>query len=139
MKYLSRNIIKEIESHFYNWNNEREELNWLRDQLSNGIEGQSCSIHLLKASSLATTEQRMVEIERHMEYLQGWIKLVDTVRNRLANTPQLSFITMLYTERLSEIQICEKLFIERRTFYNWKSDFLGYAAMKACEMGLISV
>lgn len=139
MKYLSRSIIKEIESHFYNWRSEREELDRLSSQMARGFSLPQNIGLSAEYCAVIPSETGILEMERHIEYLQRWIALVDTVHSKLANTPQLSFITMIYMEKMNEVQVCERLFIERRTFYNWKSDILGYAAMKACEMGLISV
>lgn len=139
MRYLERSKIKEIEYHLYNSNRERQELERIRDETACRSDYSMSVVYVKASGGSDPVAQSVVLLERRTQKLKKWLELVDAVREKLKGTPQLTFLTMVYVEKLSEVQICDRLFIERRTYYNWKSEILLYAAMKACEMGLITV
>lgn len=139
MAILSRETIKEIESHFYGYQIDRQ---WVEERKQEIAESIDYSHQLAKAANSSpadTTYIHAVEIDKNVGQLQKWIRVVDETIKKFKDTPHMQLMTMLYTERQGEVKICSALYIERRTFYSWKENIIQYAAMKACEYGLISV
>ena len=139
MAILSREIIKEIESHFYGYQIDRR---WVEERKQEIAESIDYSQQLAKAANSSpadTTYIHAVEIDKNVGQLQKWIRVVDETIKKFKDTPHMQLMTMLYTERQGEVKICDALYIDRSTLYRWKDQILTYAAMKACGAGLIEV
>ncbi len=136
---IDRKLKNRIESHFYNNQKERARL----DELKAGIaESQDYSFPQAMSKNRETpdpTARKAIIIEEETKELAGWVKLVDYVVKKFAGTLYEEFIAMVYTEKLPRLRVQYNLCISYTTYYEKREDIILYAALKACEFGLISV
>lgn len=139
MALLNRGIVKEIESHFYNYEAERR---FIEERTAEIAERADFSHKLAAPANAApedSTHKSAVYIENELGRLKKWVNVVKATAEKFKDTPHMRLIMMIYAEGKSEARVCDTLYIERRTYYSWKGQIIQYAAMKACEEGLISV
>lgn len=136
---LSRKLIKKIEGHFYRSQEER----YLLDAMVREIAEQICT--RLDESGVKTrnfsdtTASKAVQIEKQADELKKWVEVVKKTYERFRDTPYAQLMNMIYIEKASPVKVQCSLFISEATFFKWKADIMMYAAMKACEYGLICV
>ncbi|ABB15076.1 prophage LambdaCh01, phage transcriptional regulator, RinA family [Carboxydothermus hydrogenoformans Z-2901] len=138
---LERSIYKKIEWYLFNYFNIRREINEYRDEVLNSgrqlIEqgGGGISRHsdptALKAIKLASN----AEIEKY----EKWIKVIEKVIEHFKGTEKGKLLQMRYFDEYAERYICNKLHIERTTYFTWKNEIVLYTAMLAIQYGLIKV
>lgn len=135
---IDRATAKEIESHFYNWQQERLEVAEQEREIAEGV---NYAYSLAKASNSSvsnTVHQKYAEIQAELGYKKKWIEVVEATRRKFANTHYGYYITARYTEKMSIIKICDRMYADRRTLSRWRESIMYYAALKACELGLIA-
>ena len=136
---LDRSIIKEIERHFFNWQQERLELEDAAKAVAersdygfdaSGVRGSEVSDPVLRG---------VIELDERTRVLKAWTGVVEAVRNKFKGTQYLQLMTMVYAEKASPVKVQNEMFIGESTYYEWKKDILIYAALKACEAGVLRV
>jgi hypothetical protein len=140
MHVLSKDIYRLIEKQFYNYPRIKRELEKYKREVATsrpaeiGEWGQGRSCHsdptALKAIKLTTREIRDKE---------AWLKVIEKVCKHFAGTEKGQFIKLQYFDRLRRNQICEKLFIKRTTYYNWRNSIVYYTALIAQKEDLIDI
>lgn len=139
MRLIDRKTMKEIESHFYGWQYERLEIEQRTREIA---ESMDYGHRLAKAANGRVTDPvvwKSAKIERAVGRLKKWVAVVDATRKKFAGTPYAEFMTMVYVERQPPLKVQAEMYIGESTYYTWKEHVLQYAAMKACERGLIEV
>jgi hypothetical protein len=136
---LDRRSVNEIERHLYGWQRERKLLDELKNEIA---EAADFSMDLAKPTNRQvsdTTGRRAAQMERDLWVMHRWVRVVEAVRARFLHTPMEKFLTMVYVEHAGEVAVCKECYISRRTFFRWKKDVIYYAALKACEYGVLAV
>lgn len=136
---LSKDIQGDIESHFYGYRTERLELERLKMEIAEGADFSIEPTGVRGGNISNPTHNKAMRIEKETKLLQQWINVVESTINKFRHTPHIQLMTMTYTESVTTGKVCEDLFIDKSTYSRWREDILSYAAMKACEFGLISV
>lgn len=137
MSSLSRKIYRAIEKVLYHYFeikhklSEREEeiINAQRNELrvnvrSNGYYSDPTAIAAVKLC------------DEKLEIMRKWIQIIDITKDRYKNTDKGRLLEMRYFEELAPDDICERLYIERRTFYYWKDEIVIYISNLAAKYGL---
>ena len=71
--------------------------------------------------------------------IDKWIKVVSATFNKFGGTPAGTLLCMRYLEHSSWQKTCMELFIEKRTYHTWVNEIVMYAALKACEAGILQI
>lgn len=69
----------------------------------------------------------------------AWCVVVEQTLAHFAGTGKDTLIRLRYFDKLSERRVCEKLYIERTSYYSWVTDILTYTAMIAIQFHLIKI
>jgi hypothetical protein len=131
---VDRATYKEIESHFYNYQAERA---WIEEQKAE-IAETNTTPHLDKAWVKPTdksdpTLNKVIEIEKNIKTAQAWVDVVAGTVKHFSGTPKAEFISMVYVEGQNPNDVCNKLFISEKTYYNCRHDILNYALLLAVD------
>jgi RinA family phage transcriptional activator len=140
MGVLERQIYKKIEWHLYNYFNLKREVNEAKEEIINagGRDltewGGGISYHsdptALRAIKL--TKPELIEKEK-------WLKVIESTIKRYQGTEKGQLLQKKYFDELGEKHICQKLHIERATYFRWREEIVTYTAMLALQEGLISI
>ena len=136
---LSRKIIKAIEYHFYNYELEKKKLREITKEI---VEASSYALDLsgIHGTGISDPTARRAELtEKKCHELRSWIKVVEATVKYFENDPRGELAKRVYFKKESAAFIQNRLYISERTFYTWKADVINYAALKACEAGLVRV
>ena len=138
MAALSRKNYKTIEWHFYHYQEVKAAAEKEREDILNAANyaAEASGIH-----STATSDQTGKAVIR-LEAVRdnaAWCEVVEATVEKYKKGPIGLLINMLYVEKMSIYRICDSIGIDRSTFYNWRTEIVTYAAMKACEKKLIKV
>jgi len=68
-----------------------------------------------------------------------WCRVVEKTLEHFHDTGKDTLIRLRYFDKLSERRVCEKLYIERASYYLWATDILNYAAMIAIQFRLLKI
>lgn len=134
---ISKEVCRLIESHFYNHEQEKKELQRRKIEIAEEI------VHALDATGIRgsmtsdPTFHKARKIEKETALLQAWVEVVQDTIDHFKGTENEQFIHDVYNERTRYTQAEWKLFMSRRTFYNRREKVILYAALKACEKSLI--
>lgn len=135
---LNRQTVRTIEKHLYN------HLEDIRayDELRQDIAESSC--YKLDPTGIRSTGgdndptmQKAAQLEKEASVLKAWIGVVKAVLRKYELTLYADFISMVFFKRLSQIRVCDLLYISRSTFFNWKEEIINYTAMLAFKENLI--
>ena len=136
---LKREVIKEIEYHFYNYEKEKKQIEEIASDIA------EASSYVLDLSGVHgsgksdPTAQRAELIEKKCGKVRRWIKVVEAALKYFENDPRGELARRYYFKNESVTSIQNRLYISERTFYAWKADVINYAALKACETGLVKI
>lgn len=136
---ISKEVCQLIESHFFNHEQEKKELQRRKIEIAEEI------VHVLDPTGIRgsgtsdPTFHKTKKIEKETALLQAWVEVVQATIDHFKGTEYEQFIHDVYNERTRYTQAEWKLFMSRRTFYNRREKIILYAAMKACEKNLISI
>ncbi|MEZ4357401.1 MAG: transcriptional regulator [Eubacteriales bacterium] len=72
-------------------------------------------------------------------YIDKWLKVIKATFDKYKGTPIGTLLCMRYLEDLSWQNTCMELFIEKRTYHTWVNEIIMYAALKACEVGILKI
>jgi len=134
---LERKIYRAIEKILYHYvdikhkllEKEEEILNSRKNELKVNV--QNTGYH---SDPTAFTAIKLCD--KKLEIMRKWIHVIDLARDRFKHTEKGRLFEMRYFDTLSPEQICEKLYIERRTFYYWKDEIVVYISNLAAKYGL---
>lgn len=136
---ISKEVCRLIESHFYNHEQEKKELQRRKIEIAEEI------VHALDATGIRgsmtsdPTFHKAKKIEKETALLQAWVEVVQATIDHFKGTEYERFIHDVYNERTRYTQAERKMFVCRASFYNYREDVILYAALKACEKNLVSV
>lgn len=135
---LSREITKEIESHFYNHQQERFDIERRIKEIAEESGGADESG--IRGSGISDpTIQKVGKIEKELARAKAWVRVVSETVEHFKETPYADFIAMVFVERSSPVKVQNELYLCEKTYFNWKERVILYAAMKACSLRLIIV
>lgn len=70
----------------------------------------------------------------------AWCKVVEQTLDHFARTGKDELIRLRYFQNVSEYKICyEKLYISRRSLFDWIEDIINYASLIAVQLQLIKI
>ncbi len=81
----------------------------------------------------------MIKLAGQQEHAAHWVGVIENVIRRYEGNHKGLLLQMRYFEELAENYICEKLCIERATYYSWRAEIVTYTALVAVQHGLIKV
>lgn len=136
---LERSIVKEIEGHFYRFEEEAAEIEALLQETAEAYDFSYVRVKVSGGGIADPVFRRTERLMRETGTLKGWNSVVKAAAARFEGTQMEGFIELVYLKKRSVVSVCSELFIDRRTYYKWRENLLNYAAMKACGLGLISV
>lgn len=70
---------------------------------------------------------------------ENWVKVIDKTIHNLKGTEKGNLLNLQYFENLGRYKICQRLHIERRTYFSWRNDIVYYVALLAQKYNLIDV
>ena len=140
MSVLDRRTYKKIEYYLYNYYKIKREVELKKQDIieSGGRDltewGGGISYHSDPTATRAIklTRPELVEKEK-------WLKVVEGTIQHYKGTEKGRLLQKKYFDELGEKHICEELYIERATYYNWRNEIVLYAALLAAQEGLIKV
>ena len=136
---ISKEVCQLIESHFYNHEQEKKELQRRKIEIAEEI------VHALDATGIRgsvtsdPTFHKAKKIEKETALLQAWVEVVQDTIDHFKGTENEKFIHDVYNERTRYTQAECKMFLSQRAYYERRENILYYAALKACQKNLISV
>lgn len=136
---LSNQVMKEIESHFYNWQQERKYIDDTTKEIAQSVDYSKKLVNYSGSEKSDPVFKRMLEIDEQLGKLKKWCLVVEKTAERYKNTPYSQFLSMVYTEQLSKEKVCDALCFERRNFFRWRKEILHYAAFIAYKYDLIEI
>ncbi len=122
--------------------NRQQQKNWIADRVTEIAESADYSKRLAKSASYGLADPvaaKAQKIEAELERPRKWMLVADATWEKFKGTPHGELMELLFEKKSDISQICAKLNIVRRSLYWWREDILYYAAMKACEYGVLSV
>lgn len=137
---LKHSIAKEIEAHFYNYQQEKETYESMVDAIASGMNFQLDPTGGIRAigTNSDQTFNKVMALDRQCENLRLWIKVVEYTYHGIGNELK-EFMIAVYKDRLSPLACQDKFYMREATYYRWKQDILNYAALIACELGVLKV
>ena len=140
MSVLDRRTYKKIEYYLYNYYKIKREVELKKQDIieSGGRDltelGGGISYHSDPTATRAIklTRPELVKKEK-------WLKVVEGTIQHYKGTEKGRLLKKKYFDELGEKHICEELYIERATYYNWRNEIVFYTALLAAQEGLIKV
>ena len=134
---IDRKIYKAIEKVLYHYFDIKHRLAEKEEEIIN-TRGNEIKINVRSngyySDPTAITAVKLCDEE--LEIMRKWIKIIDITKDRYKNTDKSRLLEMRYFEKLAPNDICERLYIERRTFYYWKNEIVIYISNLAAKYGL---
>jgi hypothetical protein len=137
---IDKEIGKLVESHFYNHQIERIELEKNKAEISE--EGMIPLLDRVGSRTNSISDPTMIKaakIEQRLKNDQLWIDVVTRTAKRFEGTPQGLFFNMVYVEKQPINNVCQNMYICRATYFNWRDEIINYAIAIAAEFGLIKL
>ena len=137
MSSLNRKIYRAIEKVLYHYFDIKHKLAEKEEEIMNA-RGNELKVSVRNnghySDPTAITAIKLCDEE--LEKMRKWIQIIDIAKNRYENTDKGKLLEMRYFEELAPNDICERLYIERRTFYYWKDEIVIYVSNLAAKYGL---
>lgn len=92
-----------------------------------------------KSDPTANKVVQLVQMEYKQAECEQWVKVIERTICNYADTDKGKLLELRYFAEIAPDYICEKLHIERATFYNWAADIVTYTALQAVQAGLIRI
>lgn len=133
---LSKEDYRKIEYYFINFKDVEFFLNESREDIIHAAPKRDLSGISVKTPGDPTFDRacRLHELD-----LGRWVKVVRATFGKFSGTPIGTLMGMRYLENASWQKICMELFIEKRTYHTWVNEVIMYAALKACEEGVLKI
>lgn len=134
---LDRRMRRQVERAFYNYPAVcKAGADYIVDQYAGGLTSQLDRIGRSTAISDPTGNKAVKLVDGTVSLL--WCRVVEMTLEHFVRTGKDELIRLRYFQRVSEQTICyDKLFISRKSMFNWVEDILGYAIMIALQYQLI--
>lgn len=139
MSIISKKLYKNIEWHFYHYNELKKEVAETEADILNAAD---YSIEATGVHGTDTSDKvgnTVLRLEGALEDKAGWCKVIEATVEKFRSNVLGMMLNMVYVEKLGQQAICEALHIERSTYFSWKLDIITYAAMLACKKNLIDM
>lgn len=92
-----------------------------------------------RSDPTATHALRRMELADRRQKLSDWLQVIERLIDRYRNDHKGTLLELCYFSDLAENYICEKLAIDRATYYRWRSELVLYAALLSVQSGLIKI
>ena len=134
-----RATYKKIEWHFYHYENLKEEVVRIREEiLQRANYAQDLSgVRGMRQGS--PTERQALALERELAEKTAWVQVVEETVRHFQDTPLGTLLELRYQEKKNWKKACVKLFIEKDAYYSWLKEIIIYAALKAAKYNLINI
>ncbi|MDI3534810.1 MAG: hypothetical protein PWQ82_1175 [Thermosediminibacterales bacterium] len=140
MSVLDRKTFKLLEWNLYNYKKTKQEIEDYRETILSssppefGEWGGGISYH-----SDPTALKAIKLLKPSMLKKEKWTMVIEKTVARFCDEDKGKLIRLKYFEQESRKNICEKLHIERRTYYTWINEIILYMALLAQKYGLIDI
>lgn len=140
MGVLDRKLFKLLEWHLYNYWHIKQEIQEYRESVLSssppeiGEWGGGVSYHSDPTAMKAIKLLKPSILEK-----EKWVMVVEKTIAHFYKEDKGKLIRLKYFEQKNRKYICEKLHIERRTYYTWINEIILYMALLAQKYGLIDV
>lgn len=137
MSSLNRKIYRAIEKVLYHYFEIKHKLAEKEEEIMNARKNElKVNVRSNGYYSDPTALTAIKLCDNELEIMRKWIQIIDITRDRYKNTDKGRLLEMRYFEELAPDHICERLYIERRTFYYWKEEIVIYVSNLAAKYGL---
>jgi hypothetical protein len=140
MGVLDRKLFKLLEWHLYNYRNIKQEIKEYRESVLSssppeiGEWGGGIGYYSDPTAIKAIKLLRPSILEK-----EKWVMVIEKTVAHFCKEDKGKLIRLKYFEQKNRKHICEKLHIERRTYYTWVNEIILYMALLAQKYGLIDV
>lgn len=133
---IDRAIRKKVERAFYNYN----VLKLVRDDLIGDVAYKGLTTNYDKLPGVCNfgnaKENQFINYLSKTE-ANRWVAIVDKVIKHFEGTDKIKFIDRRYFKRDSVQYVCTKLYISRRTYFEWVEDIIIEAALEAARQNMV--
>lgn len=137
MSMLDSNIYRAIEKVLYHYFDIKQELQSREEEIMNNHKYElKINMSNVGHYSDPTATMAIKLCSKELEIMRKWIQVIDAAKEKFKGTGKGRLLEMRYFEELAPDYICQKLFIERRTFYHWRDDIVVYIASLAAKYEL---
>lgn len=134
---LDRRMRRQAERAFYNYPASRKACaEYIADQYTSGLTSQVGRVGRSSSVSDPTGNKAIKLTDGTVSLL--WCRVVEMTLEHFAKSGKDELIRLRYFKQLNEYTIChERLYISRKSMFNWVEDILEYAIMLALQYQLI--
>lgn len=138
---LERNIRRRIERAFYDYTINSQKAATYIDSYYTGITANWEGLRSSEGQISNPTEKKALRaLEGAEREAIAWCKVVEQTLDHFARTGKDELIRLRYFQNVSEYKICyEKLYISRRSLFDWIEDIINYASLIAVQLQLIKI
>lgn len=136
---LEKDIIRQIEYYFYNYEQEHEQLEILTEDIIYGVQTGFVDGSRGNAISNKTENSAMELMEKKNVEKERWLDVVKETIEKFKNTEYEGVFNLTYKEQYKLPKILRLLAREKSGYYDMKNEIILYAAFKAVEKGLITI
>lgn len=68
-----------------------------------------------------------------------WKAVYKAVEGRFEHSPQGGLLRLVYRRGKNRYKVQDELYIRGSTYYAWQEQIITYAAIKACELGIMKI
>jgi len=137
LSMLDSNIYRAIEKVLYHYFDIKHELQAREEEILNNHRYEfKVDMGNVGHYSDPTAAMAIKLCSRELEIMRKWLMIIDAAKAKFKGTEKGQLFEMRYFEELAPDYICNKLYIERRTFYHWRDDIVIYIANLAAKYGL---
>lgn len=138
---LERNIRRRVERAFYDYTINSKKAAAYIDSYYTGITANWEGLRSSGGQISNPTEKKALRaLEGAEREAIAWCKVVEQTLDHFARTGKDELIRLRYFQNVSEYKICyEKLYISRRSLFDWIEDIINYASLIAMQLQLIKI
>lgn len=138
MTAIPKKIYKTIEWYLYHYREVKEVIEMEKEDVILAAD-YSYSAGAVQSSGTGDRTGNAVLKMDKLKSQEAWCEVVEETMCRYKDCEIGVILDLAYMKKRRPEEIYDALYIERSTYYSRKRDIIMYAALKACEKGLIKV
>ncbi len=138
MAILPRKTYKKIEWHLYHYQQLKEEIKVKKEDVILAAD-YSYSAGAVQSGGTGDRTGNAVLKMDELKNQEAWCEVVEKTMGKYEGSELGQVLCLAYMQKRRPGEICDKLHIDRSTFYKWRKEIITYAAMRAYGKNLISV
>lgn len=138
MAILPRKTYKKIEWYLYHYRELKKEIEERKQDVILAAD-YSYSAGAVQSSGTGDRTGNAVLKMEELKKQEAWCEVVERTISKYEGSELGQVLCLVYLQKRRPGEICDKLHIDRSTFYKWRKEIITYAAMRAYGKNLISV